>query len=60
MCLGQEDSADFRDAARSKNWENDLKKAILEAISRKPKGHDFVIRRKQAPSVNRHMSVTGG
>ncbi len=60
MCLGQEDSADFKTAARSNNWEKDLNKAIIEAISRKPKGHDFVIRRKQAPSVNRHMSVTGG
>ena len=60
MCLGKEDSADFRKAARSEHWENDLKNAIVEAISRKPKGHDFVIRRKQAPSVNRHMSVTGG
>ena len=60
MCLGQDDSADFVEAARSKNWETDLKKVILEAITRKPKGHDFVIRRKQAPSVKRHMSVTGG
>lgn len=60
MCLGQEDSADFKNATRSSNWEKDLNKAIIEAISRKPKGHDFVIRRKQAPSVNRHMSVTGG
>ena len=60
MCLGQEDSADFMNAARSPNWEVDLKNAIVEAISRKPKGHDFVIRRKHSPSVNRHMSVTGG
>ena len=60
MCLGQEDSADFANAARSENWETELKNAITEAISRKPKGHDFVIRRKQAPSVKRHMSVTGG
>jgi len=60
MCLGQEDSADFRFAARAENWKQELNKAILEAISRKPKGHDFIIRRKQAPSVNRHMSVTGG
>ena len=60
MCLGQEDSADFVSAARSKYWERDLKNSILEAISRKPKGHDFVIRRKQSPSVKRHMSVTGG
>ena len=60
MCLGQDDSADFRDAARSENWRLDLKDVITEAISRKPKGHDFVIRRKHSPSVSRHMSVTGG
>ena len=60
MCLGQDDSADFVSAARSENWEENLKNAIVEAISRKPKGHDFVIRRKQSPSVKRHMSVTGG
>ena len=60
MCLGQDDSADFVKAARSNNWEVELKNAIIEAISRKPKGHDFVIRRKQSPSVKRHMSVTGG
>ena len=60
MCLGQDDSADFKKASRSKNWKMELKNAIIEAISRKPKGHDFVIRRKQAPSVKRHMSVTGG
>jgi cyclic pyranopterin phosphate synthase len=35
--------------------------AIHEAISRKPKGHDFVIdRRRGAKSNVRHMSVTGG
>ena len=60
MCLGQDDSADFVEAARSVNWEENLKNSIIEAISRKPKGHDFVIRRKQSPSVKRHMSVTGG
>ena len=38
-----------------------LDAAIDEAISRKPKGHDFVIdRRHQRPAVSRHMSVTGG
>ena len=35
--------------------------AIDEAISRKPKGHDFIIdRRHKRPAVARHMSVTGG
>jgi cyclic pyranopterin phosphate synthase len=38
-----------------------LDAAIDEAISRKPKGHDFVIdRRAQKPAVGRHMSTTGG
>ena len=60
MCLGQEDSADFTEAVRSENWEHELVSSIKEAISRKPKGHDFIIKRKHAPAVNRHMSVTGG
>jgi len=35
--------------------------AMDEAISRKPKGHDFIIdRRHTGPAVSRHMSVTGG
>jgi cyclic pyranopterin phosphate synthase len=30
-------------------------------MTRKPKGHDFVIDRRAArPAVARHMSVTGG
>ena len=38
-----------------------LEAAIREAISRKPKGHDFIIdRRHTGPAVSRHMSVTGG
>jgi cyclic pyranopterin phosphate synthase len=61
MCLGQEDSADLRRALRKSESDQSLDAAILEAISRKPKGHDFVIdRRTQAPAVPRHMSVTGG
>jgi GTP 3',8-cyclase len=34
--------------------------AVVEAISRKPKGHDFVIERARPAAVPRHMSVTGG
>ena len=38
-----------------------LKDAIHEAISRKPKGHDFIIdRKKKEEFVPRHMNVTGG
>jgi GTP 3',8-cyclase len=61
MCLGQEDAADLRAPLRASPDDHLLDEAISEAISRKPKGHDFVIdRRHTAPAVRRHMSVTGG
>ena len=61
MCLGQDDDADLRAALRASEDEQVLYAAIDEAISRKPKGHDFIIERGQsAPAVTRHMSVTGG
>ena len=61
MCLGQEDAADLRAALRASSGDERLDEAITEAISRKPKGHDFVIeRRRSEPAVARHMSVTGG
>ena len=61
MCLGQEDAADLRAPLRASEGNALLSQAIDEAISRKPKGHDFVIdRRSQRPAVARHMSVTGG
>jgi GTP 3',8-cyclase len=61
MCLGQEDAADLRAPLRASESDAALQGAIDEAISRKPKGHDFVIdRRNEKPAVSRHMSVTGG
>jgi cyclic pyranopterin phosphate synthase len=61
MCLGQNDSADLKDVVRASESDEPLKEAILEAIARKPKGHDFIIdRRRKAPAVPRHMSTTGG
>jgi cyclic pyranopterin phosphate synthase len=61
MCLGQEDAADLRAPLRMSDDDALLDDAIREAISRKPKGHDFVIdRRHRRPAVGRHMSVTGG
>jgi GTP 3',8-cyclase len=61
MCLGQEDAADLRKPLRASESNDLLNAAIDEAISRKPKGHDFVIdRRHQRPALARHMSVTGG
>ena len=61
MCLGQEDSAEFRDLLRTGVSDDDLDDAIRAAIARKPKGHDFVIdRRDERPALTRHMSMTGG
>jgi GTP 3',8-cyclase len=61
MCLGQDDAADLKTPLRTSTSQEALYKAIDEAISRKPKGHDFVIdRRTNRPAVTRHMSVTGG
>ena len=61
MCLGQDDEADLCTPLRASEGNDLLKQAILEGIGRKPKGHDFVIDRRDArPAVSRHMSVTGG
>ena len=61
MCLGQEDAADLRAPLRASSSDALLDQAIRDAIARKPKGHDFVIdRRNNGPAVSRHMSVTGG
>ena len=60
MCLGQDDNADLAKALRN-DGEDGLRDAIIEAIGRKPKGHDFVIsRRAPNAAVARHMNVTGG
>jgi cyclic pyranopterin phosphate synthase len=61
LCLGQEDAADLRSPLRASEADDSLYSAIDEAITRKPKGHDFVIdRRNKRPALSRHMSVTGG
>jgi len=61
MCLGQQDKADLKKPLRKSENDQLLKSVIYEAISRKPKGHDFVIERKENEQfVPRHMNVTGG
>jgi cyclic pyranopterin phosphate synthase len=61
MCLGQTDAADLRAPLRGSEGNESLYAAIDEAITRKPKGHDFIIdRRHRRPALARHMSVTGG
>lgn len=61
MCLGKDDAADLRGPLRQSESNDLLSSAIDEAITRKPKGHDFVIDRgHKGPAVTRHMSTTGG
>jgi cyclic pyranopterin phosphate synthase len=61
MCLGRDDAADLRAPLRASQSDALLHGTIEAAISRKPKGHDFIIdRRNVKPAVARHMSVTGG
>ncbi|HLY07209.1 MAG TPA: GTP 3',8-cyclase MoaA [Rhizomicrobium sp.] len=61
MCLGQNDSADLRTPLRASPNDALLEQAIDEAVARKPKGHDFVIdRRNKRLAVARTMSLTGG
>ena len=62
MCLGQEEDADLRSALRE-GLDNDhlLRKRIMEAVDRKPKGHDFNYSRKKVlGQMSRFMSHTGG
>lgn len=60
LCLGQSAKADLRAPLRSAADDGPLEAAIDSAIGRKPRGHDFAIAAGAAPSVERHMSVTGG
>ncbi|MFV0301890.1 MAG: GTP 3',8-cyclase MoaA [Paracoccus sp. (in: a-proteobacteria)] len=61
MCLGQEDRADLRAPLRASATDAARVAAIREAITRKPKGHDFDYSRQAvAGQVSRHMSHTGG
>jgi cyclic pyranopterin phosphate synthase len=61
MCLGQDSSVDLRGALRGDASLNSLNAAMDQALTLKPKGHEFVIAPGQGgPTLKRHMSVTGG
>lgn len=61
MCLGQEDMVDLRAPLRASESNTMLEAAIRDAISHKPKGHDFDYSRQVADGqMSRHMSHTGG
>jgi cyclic pyranopterin phosphate synthase len=59
LCLGQEHSMDLKRVIRANPGDRDtLKRAIVQAMAIKPKGHDFDLQAQ--PVILRHMSVTGG
>ena len=59
LCLGQEHSVDLRHVLRANPGDQyALKKAIVDSMDIKPKGHDFDLTRQEV--IFRHMSVTGG
>jgi len=61
LCLGREEAADLRAPLRAVADDGALEAAIVSAMARKPKGHDFIIDRDNGrPAVARHMNVTGG
>lgn len=62
LCLGQTEQADLRAVLRAHPDDDaPLLAAIREAITRKPRGHDFRIDQPgAATSVLRPMSMTGG
>ena len=61
QCLGQEDQVDLRKVLRKNSEIEPLIKAIHNAISKKPKGHDFDYSRQSIlGQMSRHMSHTGG
>jgi len=59
LCLGQEHSMDLRAVVRAHPTDDAvLRKAIIDSMALKPKGHDFDVTAK--PIIMRHMSATGG
>jgi GTP 3',8-cyclase len=58
LCLGQDVNIDLRAIMRASDDDGPLEDAIVRAMHRKPRGHDFDI--AAAPDIARHMSVTGG
>lgn len=59
LCLGQEYSADLRRALRANPTDDErVKRAIVAAMSLKPRGHDFELGAR--PVILRHMNMTGG
>ncbi len=57
LCLGQDDRVDLAPLVRRGASDAELKQAVLEAVARKPEGHEFCERPER---IIRFMSATGG
>ena len=57
LCLGQDNKYEFRPLLRDNASDEELKSAILQAISLKPEKHEF---RESPNKIVRFMSMTGG
>ncbi|MGD8998795.1 MAG: GTP 3',8-cyclase MoaA [Granulosicoccaceae bacterium] len=57
LCLGQSDNVELRPLLRDGCSDEDLRQAIVDAITRKPEKHEF---RDKPQQVVRFMSQTGG
>jgi len=61
LCLGQDHAVDLRAPLRQSEGDEALHAALDRGMAIKPRGHDFVIERRDSrPAVARHMSTTGG
>ena len=59
LCLGQEHSMDLRRVLRANPLDDEsVKRAIMESMTLKPKGHEFDLAAQ--PVLLRHMNTTGG
>jgi cyclic pyranopterin phosphate synthase len=59
LCLGQEHSSDLKHTVRAHPGDTALlKRTLLDAMTIKPRGHDFTLRGQ--PVILRYMSLTGG
>ncbi len=60
LCLGHETSVDLRETLRAGANDTRLDAILDDAMTLRPKGHDFQVERLRTPATVRHMSVTGG
>ncbi len=59
LCLGQEHAKDLRRVVRAHPGNDEaLRKAIIQSMLIKPKGHDFDLNTQEV--ILRHMNTTGG